>query len=141
MQKLKKSLKNNILKIGLKQSSNFLNIEHTLNTSVSCGDYSTNILTIRFSKQIEFFKLLGTFKLKYPLVIKKFKDHLALEKYLSKIKIEKKLDTVILTKLNSNIFKNDDYFVFANNSARWFFFQIKSFLFVLSNLLKFFISL
>lgn len=112
MQKLKKSLENNIIKITLKESNNIFSIENSLELSSSIKKnyvLESKVLTTRFSKQIKFFDLLNISKLKYPLKLIVFSNIENFKAYLLNLEKIDKQSNLVLVK-NKNIILKDQNF-------------------------------
>jgi hypothetical protein len=136
MQKLKKSLENNILKLNFNQSQSFFNIENSSDNKKTSEKYIVKTLTTCFSKHISFFNLLNIFKLKYPLTMNIFKDEESLIEYLNSVEKELRTNDIVLTKINNNILKNNCYSIIKNNKPYSTFFQLKNKTFPLIKILK-----
>ncbi len=136
MQKLKKSLENNILKLNFNQSQSFFNVENTSHNKKISEKYIAKTLTTCFSKHISFFNLLNISKLKYPLTINIFKDEESLIEYLNSVEKEFRTNDIVLTKVNNNILKNSCYAIVKNNKPFSTFLQLKNKTFPLIKVLK-----
>lgn len=144
MQKLKKSLENNIIKITLKESNNIFNVENPLGLSSSNKKrkyiQESKVLTTRFSKQIQFFDLLGILKLKYPLKLNTFNSIENFKAYLIEMEKTDTSSNIILIKNKNFIFKNRNYLLFKYNNSYQVINSLKSssfFILKLANILKF----
>jgi hypothetical protein len=139
MQKIKKSLQNNILKINVQQQQIALSIESSSNAFISTNISKALIsktLTACSLKQISFLKLLEVSKLKFPLVLNLFQNKTVLKEYLNSLINNKRQQQILLVKVDNNIFKDNTYEIVENYSSSNVFFQIKNFTNHTLNLIK-----
>jgi hypothetical protein len=138
MQKLKKSLKNNILKVAIQNSPPFFNIESGLNSKLDKTQnlYISKTLSNNFSKQDTVLNALIVSKFKFPLVLKFFKNKEDLNKYLNLPKTKIGLKNTVLTKVDRSLFKNNCYSIIRDNNSYQTFLQMKRSIFLFIELLK-----
>lgn len=119
MQKLKKSLENNVLSTNLKNGSPFLSVETIPNDSSGNLFFAhlTKTLTTNSSRQLKFLLKLGLLKLKHPLVLKLFTNSNDLNEYYCKMEEKNYTSNFLATKSLNNVFKNDSYSVVKQVSS------------------------
>ena len=104
MQKLKKSLKNNLLRLSVKNSCFILK-----NASSKDVDYNAQNLTSNTICKIGLGSSLDISILKFPLIIQSFENSQLLKKYLVEDKLNLKKKVPVLIKSNNLVFKDKNY--------------------------------
>jgi len=123
MQKLKKSLKNNLLVLNTKSSCFVLK-------SISPKDvtYKVKNLTSNTTDKIGLGSLLDTSILKFPLCLQSFENSKHLKKNLIEDKLNLKKNVPILVKENNLVFKNKNYEILVEENVQTQLVKIKSFI-------------
>jgi hypothetical protein len=128
MQKLKKSLENNILRTLFQKSSLIFNLETYFNNNFegSSFSYETKILTTKSCRQLKFLCYLGLDFFKYPLVLKIFETHKDLNKYFAQLEEINYEKNNIVTKSLNILFKNDCYLIVKYTNICQTFFKLRN---------------
>ena len=123
MQKLKKSLKNNLLILNTKSSCFVLK-------SISPKDvtYKVKNLTSNTTDKVCLGSLLDLSKLKFPLCLQSFENSQHLKKNLIEDKLDLKKNIPILVKENNLVFKNRNYEILVKENVQTQLVKIKSFI-------------
>ena len=123
MQKLKKSLINNLLTLNTKSSCFVLR-------SISPKDVSYKVknLTGNTTDKIGLGSLLDVSILKFPLCLQSFESSKHLKKNLVENKLDLKKDTPILVKENNLVFKNKNYEILVKENVQTQLVKMKSFI-------------
>jgi hypothetical protein len=123
MQKLKKSLENNILKTIYIKSPLIFNLEISSNRGLAIhfNKHSTKTLTTNSSKWLKLLCNLEEFDLKHPIVLKIFETNNSLNQYFTLLEEKIYVKNTVVTKSFNKVFKNNSYSVVKDvNSERTF---------------------
>ena len=123
MQKLKKSLKNNLLILNTKSSCFVLK-------SISPKDvtYKVKNLTSNTTNKIGLGSLLDVSTLKFPLCLQPFENSQLLKKNLIEDKSNLKRNVPVIVKQNNLVFKNKNYEILVQENVQTQLIKIKSFI-------------
>ena len=123
MQKLKKSLKNNLLILNTKSSCFVLK-------SISPKDvtYKVKNLTSNTTNSIGLGSLLNVSTLKFPLCLQHFENSQLLKKNLIEDKSDLKRNVPVIVKQNNLVFKNKNYEILVQENVQTQLIKIKSFI-------------
>lgn len=123
MQKLKKSLKNNLLILNTKSSCFVLK-------SISPKDvtYKVKNLTSNTTNKIGLGSLLDVSALKFPLCLQHFENSQLLKKNLIEDKSDLKRNVPVIVKQNNLVFKNKNYEILVQENVQTQLIKIKSFI-------------
>ena len=123
MQKLKKSLKNNLLILNTKSSCFVLR-------SISPKDvtYKVKNLTSNTTDKIGLGSLLDTSVLKFPLCLQSFENSQDLKKNLIENKLNLKKNIPVLVKENNLVFKNKNYEILVQENVQTQLVKIRTFI-------------
>lgn len=137
MQKLKKSIENNILKSIFKENSIIFNLEIDLCKDVgSPVKYINKNLTTNSTQRLKSLYNLETYHLKYPINLKIFESSDDLTQYFDFLKEKNKENSVVVTKIFNWVFKDMSYFVVKSVSSKQTFFDFRNLLNPQINLFK-----
>lgn len=118
MKKLKKAIKNNLLKVNLNNSYFVLKNIPSKESNLS----KVQNLTHSNIKKIELNNVIDTSLLKFPLVLETFNDSKSLKKTLEN-------SNPIITKFNNLVFKDSNYNFLIKSNSNLQFMKLKSSLF------------